>query len=172
MPSDRCSLQHPETPMVFSAVSQVRPEARRGQDAGTQGAGRRLSLADVSLCAVAARFTQLSSLIKVSSIYNIVLASGVQHSDSVLQIDFFFRFFSIIGYCEILKIVPWAMLCCAKLLQSCPTLCDTMDCSPPGSSVQGDSPGKNTRVDCRALLQGFFPTQGWNWCLLQWQAGP
>ena len=25
----------------------------------------------------------------------------------------------------------------AKLLQSCPTLCHTMDCSPPGSSVHG-----------------------------------
>ena len=25
--------------------------------------------------------------------------------------------------------------CCAKLPQSCPTLCDPMDCSPPGSSV-------------------------------------
>ena len=24
-----------------------------------------------------------------------------------------------------------------KLLQSCPTLCDPMDCSPPGSPVQG-----------------------------------
>ena len=28
--------------------------------------------------------------------------------------------------------------------QLCPTLCDPMDCSPPGSSVCGDSPGKNT----------------------------
>ena len=26
---------------------------------------------------------------------------------------------------------------CAKSLQSCPTLCDTIDCSPPGSSVPG-----------------------------------
>ena len=26
---------------------------------------------------------------------------------------------------------------CAKLLQSCPTLCDPMDCSPPRSSVHG-----------------------------------
>ena len=26
---------------------------------------------------------------------------------------------------------------CAKLLQSCLTLCDPMDCSPPGSSVSG-----------------------------------
>ena len=41
---------------------------------------------------------------------------------------------------------------CAKLLQSCPTLRDPMDCSPPGSSVHRDSPGKNTGVACHALL--------------------
>ena len=28
----------------------------------------------------------------------------------------------------------------AKSLQSCPTLYDPMNCSPPGSSVHGDSP--------------------------------
>ena len=28
-------------------------------------------------------------------------------------------------------------MCCAKFLQSCPTVCNPMDCSPPGSSVQG-----------------------------------
>ena len=43
--------------------------------------------------------------------------------------------------------------------QSCPTLCDPMDCSPPGSSVHEDSPGRNTGVGCHALLQGIFPTQ-------------
>ena len=42
------------------------------------------------------------------------------------------------------------------------TLCDPMDCSPPGSSVHGDSPGKNTGVGCHALLQGIFQTQGSN----------
>ena len=31
--------------------------------------------------------------------------------------------------------------------------------SQPGSSVHGDSPGKNTGVGCHALLQGIFPTQ-------------
>ena len=31
-----------------------------------------------------------------------------------------------------------------------------------GSSVHGDSPGKNTGVGCHALLQGIFPTQGLN----------
>ena len=60
-----------------------------------------------------------------------------------------------------------------KSLQLCLTICDPMDCSPPGSSVHGilqarilewvlcpwDSPGKNTGVGCRFLLQGIFPTQ-------------
>ena len=32
--------------------------------------------------------------------------------------------------------------------QSCPTLCDLMDCSPSGFSVHGDSLGKNTGVGC------------------------
>ena len=44
-------------------------------------------------------------------------------------------------------------------LQSCPTLCDPVDCSPPGSPVYGDSLGTNTGVGCYALLQGIFPTQ-------------
>ena len=37
-----------------------------------------------------------------------------------------------------------------------------MDCSPQGSSVLGDSPGKNTGMGCHALLQGIFATQGSN----------
>ena len=39
--------------------------------------------------------------------------------------------------------------------QSCPTLCDPMDYSPPGSSVYGDSPDKSTGVGCHVLLQGI-----------------
>ena len=46
--------------------------------------------------------------------------------------------------------------------QSCLTLCNLMDCSLPGSSVDGDSLGKNIGVGCHALLQGIFPTQGLN----------
>ena len=42
--------------------------------------------------------------------------------------------------------------------QLCLTLCDPMDCSPPGSSVHGDSPGMNAGVGCHGLLQGIFPT--------------
>ena len=40
----------------------------------------------------------------------------------------------------------------AKLLQSCPTLCNPMDYSLSDSSVYGDSPGKNTGVGCHAFL--------------------
>ena len=52
-------------------------------------------------------------------------------------------------------------LCCL-IAQLCPTLCHPVDCSPPGSSVHEDSPGKNTGVGCHALLHGIFPTQGSN----------
>ena len=49
-----------------------------------------------------------------------------------------------------------------------------MGCSLPGSSILGDSPGKNTEVGYRALLQGISPprdrTQSLNG-LLHWQAG-
>ena len=50
----------------------------------------------------------------------------------------------------------------AQLLQSCLTLCNPMDCSPPGSSVHGDSLGKNTGMGSLFLLLWIFPTQGSN----------
>ena len=54
----------------------------------------------------------------------------------------------------------WNIVC--LVTQSCSTVCSLMDCSPPGSSVHGDSPGKNTGVGCHAPIQGIFPTQGSN----------
>ena len=44
--------------------------------------------------------------------------------------------------------------------QLCPTLCDPMDCSPPGSAVHGDSLGKKTGVGFHSLLQGNLPNPG------------
>ena len=62
-------------------------------------------------------------------------------------INFEFLFFSQVALlCQI------AVLC--LVAQSSPTLCDPMECSPPGSSVHGDSPGRNIGVGCHALLQG------------------
>ena len=41
---------------------------------------------------------------------------------------------------------------------------------PAGLLCPGDSPGRNTRMGCHALLQGIFPTQGSILNLLHWQA--
>ena len=54
--------------------------------------------------------------------------------------------------------------------QSCLTLCDPSNCSPPGSSVHGIFPDKNTGVGHCFLLQGIFLTQGLNLYPLHWQA--
>ena len=60
------------------------------------------------------------------------------------------------------KIVASCPIVLCLVTQSCPTLCDPMDCNLPGSSDYGDSLGMDTEVGCYALLQGIFPTQGWN----------
>ena len=48
------------------------------------------------------------------------------------------------GFCYLCVVLCCAVLC--LVAQSCPNLCDPIDCSPSGSSVHGDSPGKNTGV--------------------------
>ena len=53
-----------------------------------------------------------------------------------------------------------------SLSQSCLTLCNAVNCSPPGPSVHEDFLGKNTGVGCHALLWGIFPAQGLKLSLL------
>ena len=68
-----------------------------------------------------------------------------------------------LGTLKVLQVWEHKRLCVLALVtQSCPTLCDPMDCNLPGSSVHGDSPSKNHGVGFHALLQGIFPTQGSN----------
>ena len=62
-------------------------------------------------------------------------------------------------------------LCTCSVTQSCPALCDPMECSPPGSSVHGIS-RQEYWMGCHDLLHGIFSTQGSNLCLLcllHWQ---
>ena len=54
---------------------------------------------------------------------------------------------------------------------SCVSLFATHGLQPTRLLCPGDSPGKNTGVSCHALLQGIFPTQGSNPCLLHWEVG-
>ena len=42
---------------------------------------------------------------------------------------------------------------------SCPTLCNSMDCSPSGSFAHGIRQARNTRVYCHSFFQRIFPTQ-------------
>ena len=51
----------------------------------------------------------------------------------------------------------WLVSMHAKSLQLCPTHCNPMDSSLPGSSVHEILPERNTGVGCHALLQGIFP---------------
>ena len=64
---------------------------------------------------------------------------------------------------------PWCRnLCKARgkplclVTQLFPTLCNPVDCTPLGSYVHGDSPGKNAGVGCHAFLHGILPIQGSN----------
>ena len=50
------------------------------------------------------------------------------------------------------------------------TLCNPMDCNPPGSSIHGAFQARNAGAGCCCLLQGVFPTLGPNLRLLHWQA--
>ena len=61
--------------------------------------------------------------------------------------------------------------CCCLVAKLSLTLCNTMDCSPPVSSVHGISQARILkRVGCHLLFLGIFVIQGLNLHLLHWQA--
>ena len=62
---------------------------------------------------------------------------------------------------------------CAKLLQSCLTLCDPMDCSLPGSSVHGISQARTLEWVALSFSRRSSQPQDRTCvsCLLCWQAG-
>ena len=80
-------------------------------------------------------FSFLLIFLEVQLIYNFMLVSDVQQSDSIM--------------------------CCAKLY---PTIWDPYGLQLPHLRLlcPWDPPGKNTGDGCHALLQGIFPTQGSN----------
>ena len=56
-----------------------------------------------------------------------------------------------------------AFVLSAKLLQSCLTLCDPMDCSPPGSSVHGISQARILELVSISSSWGSSRPRGWTW---------
>ena len=62
---------------------------------------------------------------------------------------------------------PFFLACVKEMCaQSCSTLCDPMDYSLPGSSVHRIFQARILEWVTIFLLQGIFPTQGLNPCLL------
>ena len=52
---------------------------------------------------------------------------------------------------------------CAKSLQSCPTLYDPMDCSPPGSSVHGTLQARKLEWVAIPFSRGSSQPRGQTW---------
>jgi len=59
--------------------------------------------------------------------------------------------------------------CCCLVTQLCLTLCDPVDCSPPGSSVYGISQARILEWVAISFFQGIFLAQGLNSHPLDWQ---
>ena len=72
---------------------------------------------------------------------------------------------------EILLLLHSTICCCCCCLvpKSSPTLCDSMDCSPPGSTVHGIFQATILEWVAISFSRGVFPTQGSNLRLLHWQ---
>ena len=68
---------------------------------------------------------------------------------------------------------PSSLCMCAKSLQSCPTLCDALDCSWPGPSVSGVSQARILGWVAISSSRGSSRSRDWTHmsCLLHWQAG-
>ena len=77
------------------------------------------------------------------------LQDGQENTLHVIYFLFFKTFLFCIGVCM-----------CAKSLQSCPTLCNPMDCSLLGSSVHRILQAKNTGAVCLLPPPGDLPDPG------------
>ena len=76
---------------------------------------------------------------------------------------FFWAFFCFVLFClgDVLLYNHGGLV-----TKSCPTLLTPWTIYPASLLCLWDSPGKNTGEDCHFLLQGIFPTQESNPCLL------
>ena len=82
---------------------------------------------------------------------------------------------SNLTYVQFIHIYTHTHICMHdKLLHLCPTPCDPVDQSPPGSSVHGILQARTLEWVAIPSSRGIFPTQGLNLHLLRllhWQAG-
>ena len=90
--------------------------------------------------------------------------------DHTLQDKFWERFHGIRLILSLLVYQCFNFSFICLVAQLCLTFCDPMDCNLPGSSVHGDSAGKNTGVGCHdPLSRGSWQPR--DWTQVFWTAG-
>ena len=106
---------------------------------------------EISIRTLALRLEGASGLVNLLCAWSVTHpdSTGRRHQSCVLSLRlhpmclFIWPFLVSILYNQavvvstFLSSVGHSVLCCAKSLQSCPTLCNPRDCSLPGSSVLG-----------------------------------
>ena len=65
----------------------------------------------------------------------------------------------------------WKIVSACWIAQLCPTLCDPMDCSPPGSSVHESLQATVLEWVAMRLSRGSFWSNWHVFCILNWQVG-
>ena len=70
-------------------------------------------------------------------------------------------------YTHIYSFSEYLLLCVWSVINRC----NPMDCNPPGSSVSGDFPGKNTGEGCISYSRGSSQPRDWSWvsCVSNWR---
>ena len=91
----------------------------------------------------------------MACVFSSFMISSCRHSfcDLFFSMLFFFSSDFLVNINDYHPELTVCWLCVWESLQSCPTLCGPMECSQPGSSVHGYSPGKNTGVGSHFFLQ-------------------
>ena len=96
----------------------------------------------------------------ISVFYKLTICPSLRKCEELRTITF--HFLHSVLFAVTVECFNYTYILEREVAQSCPTLCDSMGCSLPGSSDHGIFPGKSTGVGCHFLLQGIFPTQGLN----------
>ena len=96
----------------------------------------------IPITGISAFWGQYPAFFHLLSFSEFTIGSGCSLTATGLQIFFSFS----------------CVIVCALVAQSCLTLCDPMNCSPPASSVHGIL---QAGMGCH-FLQGIFPSQGSN----------
>ena len=89
--------------------------------------------------------------------------------NSHVQLFYIVEFYSLATQKMVFRSAALHCSGAGRVAQLCPTLCNPLDCSPPGFSVHGIFQARMLEWVPIFLLQGIIPTQGLNlylWCLL------